>query len=134
MHALKFPYFKSEFAEGRFIHLTSILSRNTPFTTAMCHSLCFSKYRLISNHEFYTGCKLLMKPTSELRADMTPILAKSEYVYKASEDAHGRIIVFLPKKKKRKRKSTSSGHARTSHGTWPRGKSPLGVSRRTPPH
>jgi len=45
-----------------------------------------------------------MKPTSELRADMTPILAKSEYVYKASEDAHGRIIVFLPKKKKKKKK------------------------------
>ena len=46
-----------------------------------------------------------MKPTGEIRADMILIPAKSEYVYKANEDARGRIMIFPPnKKKKRKNK------------------------------
>lgn len=79
--ALEFPYFRSDFDEGRFIHLTSILSLckfNTPFTTVICYSLCFSKCLLISNHEFYIGFKLLMKATNEIRANVIFILVKLE--------------------------------------------------------
>lgn len=94
--------------------------------TEMCHSLWFSKYQLISNREFYIGCKLFLKPTNEIRADKILTLVKSEYVYKANEDTHGRVIVLPPKKKKKKEKSASGGHSRTSCGAWPRGEPPLG--------
>lgn len=105
MHTLKFLSSASDFDEGRFTHLACVLSTcklSTLFEAVLCYSLCLRTCLLISTHEFYTGLKLFIKATCEMRADMTSILVRVEHVHRPSNTTHETTTVLLAKGIKRK--------------------------------